>query len=167
MSQPLTFTQSNILVDGSGCARIADFSLARVTQDLDHSLSALFDRGHAVRWTAPEILQGHGTYSKRADVFSFAMVIIEVRYRSPDACGHLVITISQQIFTGFSPFSHRQPAAVVSAILASKRPPQPAHPSFTNKLWILTQRCWTQDPQLRPEVSEVLQFLHSSWAPSF
>lgn len=34
-----------------------------------------------MQWTAPEILNGQGTYSKETDVFSFAMVAIEVRYR--------------------------------------------------------------------------------------
>ena len=33
------------------------------------------------RWTAPEILEGRGTYTKEGDVFSFAMVVIEVRCR--------------------------------------------------------------------------------------
>jgi hypothetical protein len=37
------------------------------------------DQGHIPRWTAPEILNNQGTYSKEADVFSFAMVMIEVR----------------------------------------------------------------------------------------
>ena len=94
LSQLLTSTQSNILVDNSGCARIANFSLVGVSQNLDHSLSPLFDRGRAVRWAAPEILQGHGTYSKKADVFALAMVIIEVRYRLSGVRGYLIITIS-------------------------------------------------------------------------
>ena len=34
--------------------------------------------GHTARWTAPEILNDQGTYSREADVFSFAMVMIEV-----------------------------------------------------------------------------------------
>jgi serine/threonine protein kinase len=41
------------------------------------------DQGHSVRWTAPEILNGQGTYSKETDVFSFAMVTIEVRCEWP------------------------------------------------------------------------------------
>lgn len=41
------------------------------------------------------------------------------------------------------------------AIAQGKRPPRPAHPTFTNDLWILTQRCWGQDPSSRPKISEV------------
>jgi serine/threonine protein kinase len=66
-------------VDASGHARITDFGLAMVTQDLDSLRSGSDECGDSVRWIAPEILDGRGTYSKEADVFSFAMVAIEVR----------------------------------------------------------------------------------------
>ena len=78
----LTSSQPNILVDAAGRARITDFGLAMVTQDLDSVRTAVGDHGHTVRWTAPEILNEQGTYSKEADIFSFAMVMIEVHYES-------------------------------------------------------------------------------------
>ena len=74
----LTRIQSNIFVDASGHARITDFGLATVTQNLDSIRSASDDQGHTARWTAPEILNEQGTYSKEADVFALAMVMIEV-----------------------------------------------------------------------------------------
>ena len=67
-------------MDDADHARLTDFGLATVTQNLDSIRSASEDRGHTARWTAPEILKEEGTYSKEADVFSFAMVMIEVRY---------------------------------------------------------------------------------------
>jgi len=73
----LTPDQANILVDDSDHARIADFGFATVTQSLDSILSAS-RHDHAARWTAPEVLNG-GSYSKEADIFSFAGVAIEVR----------------------------------------------------------------------------------------
>ena len=76
----LTHVQSNILVDVSGHARITDFGLASVTRNLDSIRSASDDQGHTARWTAPEILNEQGTYSKEADVFSLAMVMIEVSH---------------------------------------------------------------------------------------
>ena len=39
------------------------------------------------------------------------------------------------------------------------RPPRPTHPTFTDSLWTLMQRCWDHDPHLRPEVSEALEVL--------
>jgi serine/threonine protein kinase len=77
----LTPVQPNILVDERGCARITDFGFAAVTRKDNWIQTDLFDEGHVIRWTAPEILNGKGSYSKEADVFSFAMVMIEVRHQ--------------------------------------------------------------------------------------
>ena len=75
--------QSNILVDARGKARITDFGLAMVTQDLDSLRGGSGECGDSARWIAPEILENRGTYSKEADVFSFAMVTIEVSSIQP------------------------------------------------------------------------------------
>ena len=64
-------------MDNTGSARLADFGLATVTQNLDSVRSATCQRGYTPRWAAPEVLD-EGMYSKEADVFSFAMVMIEV-----------------------------------------------------------------------------------------
>ena len=73
------YVQPNILVDDAGHARITDFGLVTLARNLDSIRSASGDQGHTIQWTAPEILSDHGPYSKEADVFSFAMVVIEVR----------------------------------------------------------------------------------------
>ena len=74
-----TLRQSNVLVDKTGHARITDFGLAAVTRDPDSMWGASAEHGQNARWIAPEILGNRGTYSKEADVFSFAGVAIEVR----------------------------------------------------------------------------------------
>ena len=74
----LTPDQSNILVDTTGHAMITDCGLAVVTQSLDSIQSVPDERGDSTRWMAPEILANRGAFSKEADVFSFAMVMIEV-----------------------------------------------------------------------------------------
>jgi serine/threonine protein kinase len=80
---PTKFTtnQSSVLTDVTGHARITDFGLAMVTQDLDSIRGTSTGGDHSARWIAPEILSSRGTYSKEADVFSFAGLAIEVRYR--------------------------------------------------------------------------------------
>ena len=79
----LTRVQLNILVDSTERARITGFGLATVTRDPGSVPNVPGGRDHTVRRTAPEILNKPGTYSKKADVFSFAMVMIEVRYGLP------------------------------------------------------------------------------------
>lgn len=65
------------MIDVHSCARITDFGLARNqgTAEETHVTA-----GGTARWTAPEILKEQGTSSKGADVFSFAMVMVEVGY---------------------------------------------------------------------------------------
>ena len=65
-------------MDAAGRALIADCGLAMVTQNLDSIRRAPDEHGDSPRWIAPEILDNRGTFSKEADVFSFAMVMIEV-----------------------------------------------------------------------------------------
>ena len=74
----LTPDQLNILVENSGRARIVDFGLAEITQNTDSIRSASYLHGFTLQWAAPEVLV-KGEYSKEADIFSFAMVMIEVR----------------------------------------------------------------------------------------
>lgn len=54
-----------------------------VTQDLESIRSISVTNDHSTRWVAPEILENKGIHSKEADMFSFAGVAIEVRFRYP------------------------------------------------------------------------------------
>ena len=70
--------QPNILIDDTGRARITGFGLTTVSCDLDLISEEI---GYATRWTAPEIIKGEKSRSKEADVFAFAMVMIEVHHK--------------------------------------------------------------------------------------
>ena len=48
------------------------------------------------------------------------------------------------------------------AIMRGERPQRPIHSALTNELWALTQRCWNQDPHLRPEIPKVLKVLNGT-----
>ena len=74
----IDINQHNILVDDSGHARITDFGIAKVTQNLDSlQNTSVHDNSFTPRWAAPEVLR-YGTPSKESDIFSFAMVMVEV-----------------------------------------------------------------------------------------
>ena len=70
----------------------------------------------------------------------------------------LTVVVPTQALSGQVPFSSEKTNwTVAPAVLGGKRPTRPAHPSCTDGLWALIQRCWAQDPQLRPEIHEVSQ----------
>jgi serine/threonine protein kinase len=73
----LKSNKQNVLVDHSGHAHLVDFGLSMVTKNPDSMSTASLHYGFTPRWTAPEVLMDH-EYSKKADVFSFAMVTYEV-----------------------------------------------------------------------------------------
>ena len=73
--------QANILVDHIGRARITDFALARPSCDRGSARRATETRDYYTRWTAPEVLEDMEPPTKEADIFSFSMVMVEVRHR--------------------------------------------------------------------------------------
>ena len=72
--------QTNVLVeliDNIPHARIADFGVTIVTKNLDSVRAETRQDVHSPRWSAPEIIREQNP-SKASDVYSFAMVMIEV-----------------------------------------------------------------------------------------
>lgn len=67
------------MVDESGNARIADFGLATIARSPYSYRSTLDECGHTARWCAPELLISGESANKESDIFSFGMIIIEVR----------------------------------------------------------------------------------------
>jgi serine/threonine protein kinase len=66
-------------MDDSGGIRIADFGFSTVTQNLESVENSVDAPGYTLHWTAPETLNGKMP-SQNGDIFSFAMVMIEVRH---------------------------------------------------------------------------------------
>ena len=76
----LTPDQPNILMEDSGCVLIADFGLANITKNPGSVPIHSVQKGLSFQWASPEVWE-RDDYSKKADVFSFAMVMIEVHHR--------------------------------------------------------------------------------------
>ena len=91
----LMHVQPNILIDAAGHARITDFDSTTVATDMDSEPTTPSQRGFTPQWTAPEVLE-EGPHSKEADIFAFAMVMIEVRHRRPTVCKIRPTVISDQ-----------------------------------------------------------------------
>ena len=84
-SKGLTTSQRNVLVDDDGVACVSEYGLEFVLRE-EASSNALPTN---VRWTAPEVISAvsknqrlSANDGKRADVYSFAMVMFEVRSRA-------------------------------------------------------------------------------------
>lgn len=77
-------------------------------------------------------------YTKKADVFSFGMVLWEM-------------------VTGKIPFEGKTPLQVVRALDTGSRPdlPEDLHPAFTQ----LITECWAQDMNARPTFNEIVERL--------
>jgi serine/threonine protein kinase len=83
------YFQSNVLIDDSGEARLADFGLSRTLQTSAETLrnmastTAWDDLNPATadswRWKAPEQMEAVTALSCAADVWGFAMTVMEVR----------------------------------------------------------------------------------------
>ncbi|KAL1542858.1 Serine/threonine-protein kinase sty46 [Salvia divinorum] len=125
---------ANLLMDDNKVVKIADFGVARV---LVQSGVMTAETG-TYRWMAPEVIE-HKLYNHKADVFSFGVMLWE-------------------LLTGKVPYAQLTPLqAAVGVVQKGLRPTIPSH---THPLMVeLLERCWQQDPSLRPEFSEITEIL--------
>ncbi|XP_050365037.1 serine/threonine-protein kinase STY46-like isoform X2 [Argentina anserina] len=125
---------ANLLMDGNGIVKVADFGIARV-QAQSGIMTA--ETG-TYRWMAPEVIE-HKPYDHKADVFSFGIVLWE-------------------LLTGKLPYETLTPLqAALGVVKKGLRPPIPKH---TNPMLVeLMESCWQHDASLRPEFSEIVNML--------
>ena len=64
-------------VDENWNVKVADFGFARIKEE-----NATMTRCGTPCWTAPEVIRGE-SYSEKADVYSFAIIMWEVRAHHP------------------------------------------------------------------------------------
>ncbi|XP_042506766.1 serine/threonine-protein kinase STY46-like [Macadamia integrifolia] len=125
---------ANLLMDENEVVKVADFGVARVqTQS-----GVMTAETGTYRWMAPEVIE-HKPYDHKADIFSFGIVLWE-------------------LLTGKIPYEFLTPLqAAVGVVQKGLRPtiPKNTHP----KLVELLEKCWQQDPSLRPDFFEIIEML--------
>ena len=79
-------------------------------------------------------------------------------------CKHLPnwIVISMKVYSGGFPFPETKDVTAILLIIDGERPSRPTCSTLTDDVWALIERCWSQDPQTRPGIREVLQDLASN-----
>ncbi|XP_022769278.1 serine/threonine-protein kinase STY46-like isoform X2 [Durio zibethinus] len=125
---------ANLLMDENGVVKVADFGVARVQAQS----GVMTAETGTYRWMAPEVIE-HKPYDHKADVFSFGVVLWE-------------------LLTGKLPYENLTPLqAALGVVQKGLRPviPKHTHPKFVE----LLDRCWQQEPSLRPEFSEISDLL--------
>ncbi|THU99271.1 kinase-like protein [Dendrothele bispora CBS 962.96] len=145
-------TGSNILIGRDKQIYLSDFGLSTIKRDpsssshgtSSHGTSTLSVPGGAgaVRWAAPEIFlpDDHGqlaSVSFAGDVYSFGSVWL-------------------QILTGHIPYHHlKNEVAVIIQLSRGERPPRPPIEYLTDNVWSFIQKCWSNEPHLRPNTHDV------------
>ncbi|KAK0234764.1 hypothetical protein EDD85DRAFT_955606 [Armillaria nabsnona] len=131
----------NILIDSSGCARLADFGLSAVVAECRGTSRTSpggisSPHGGALRWAAPELFLPGGAEARlhpSADIYSIGGLILQ-------AC------------TGDVPYSYYNERRVLGAIIAGEKPRRPTNDEakIPDALWSVIEECWWDDPLQRP-----------------
>ncbi|EIN03641.1 kinase-like protein [Punctularia strigosozonata HHB-11173 SS5] len=140
----------NLLVDGSGRARLSDFGLATTALS---TTSIALTAGSSANWgtvlyMAPELLDlsvKSKTLTKESDVYAFGMTAWE-------------------IFEGTQPFPDIQNIyEVLHNVVQGKRPSRPVRAEelgLDSFIWATAiESCWETEPSRRPQISEVIEWL--------
>ncbi|KAJ7915950.1 kinase-like domain-containing protein [Mycena leptocephala] len=153
---------ANILINNDGQACLADFGLALAIESQALSTSSAGSTRGTLRWLAPEILDSSRKAERQAlltkrDIYAFGCTILE-------AC---------------PPFPDLQDIEVIHNVVTKhERPeiPSNAVPQLKD-LNPLLKRCWHNDPQQRPNATEISNILQleplegkkgvNGWASTF
>jgi serine/threonine protein kinase len=136
---------SNLLVEKLGTqqykVKVADFGISMVQSEVRTAVES--GQGSpilgTVLTTAPEIMDGTGTYNEKTDVYSFGLVMWELAtrqrlfesYLERGSVGHFVDAICKK---------HKRP-----------RIPEDLLPD----LRVLIEKCWHSNPNVRPSFDEI------------
>ncbi|KAJ7940895.1 kinase-like domain-containing protein [Mycena leptocephala] len=125
---------ANVLIANNGSALLSGFGIVSFLED-DGNGIASSDTVNP-RWSAPELLRNHGSTSKQSDVWSFAMVALE-------------------LMTGQPPYSNTpRDITVLRELDQGKIPDHPGRAAtlrgLSDGLWSFMRKCWHKRPDSRP-----------------
>ena len=134
----------NIFVDNLDCSsrfrvKIGDFGLSRL-------LSATLIGGEFnANWLAPEVMK-QNQYTSKIDVYSFGIIMWEI------------LTLARPFAEYDDRFSGKPAAIFKAAVIEGLRPTFTANEQ-TAEYCNLMERCWDDNPDLRPDFPEIVIFI--------
>ncbi|KAF5386738.1 hypothetical protein D9615_001785 [Tricholomella constricta] len=134
---------ANILISRGGVAGLSDFGLSKFLEDCGQGMTSSPNLNP--RWFAPELLRQTDPSSPHSDVWSFAMVCLE-------------------LMTGEQPFSRiSRDITVLRELDQGKLPERPGRQvtaqGLSDDLWSLMKKCWHKKPEARPSMTIVKEKL--------
>jgi len=157
--------QANVLVDGTGIARVTDFGLTTMADPSKIALSrSVVPSGGRLCRLAPEQLYPLPFRSSRrpthaSDFYALSMTAYEV---SSARSSWWSPTYPSQVLTGPRPFHHMPGSTFALAVLGDEGPEKPVDAEslgFSDTLWELVQSCWSESS--RPTAQQLLDRLSS------
>ncbi|KAG1812490.1 kinase-like domain-containing protein [Suillus subaureus] len=135
---------ANVLIDGAGNPRLTDFGLATVVGDAESQLNTTTaNRSFNPQWRAPEVI-GIDPEAEvvqpnfKSDIYSFGGVMFFV-------------------VSGGIPWKEKKNSTHIIIELLKKA--TPARPdNVLDDHWNLIHKCWSWNPDDRPEATEVVSF---------
>lgn len=132
---------ANLLIDHSGVLKVADFGLSKIRPDPKKNEKDTFmmtGETGSYRFMAPEIFR-HLSYNETVDIYSYGMIFF-------------------YLLDGKPPWPTEN--GLVAARKASEEGDRPRIPrSWDNRIQILLQDCWDENPSARPSFQQILQIL--------
>lgn len=124
----------NLLVDEHWKVKVCDFGLSAILSSPSQALTAC----GTPSWTAPEVLR-RMHYTMQVDIYSFGIVMFECVTR-------------QEPYDGMSPYM-----VIFGVANEGLRPTFP--PEVPSPYSKVAKECWAEEPEMRPNFSQVLQNL--------
>lgn len=140
----------NVLIDEYGIAKIADFGLSKVGgSDEESRLTSHVGTSYYI---SPEVLRGK--YDAKCDVYSFGIIVYEIFTDElepfKDLFGGMRIGIENMIAQN----PHVRPSLNKMKV-----------PAEGNFLFVLVERCWQHNPELRPYMEEIVTMIDDAIIP--
>lgn len=129
----------NVLVGEDYICKVADFGLARVIKE---PIYISEDKKIPYKWSAPEAIS-HGQFSSKSDVWSFGVLLYEITTY------------------GAVPYPAMSNQEAFEQVSRGYRMPAP--PKCPNFLYQIMLRCWSSEPEDRPDFKSLKIQLDSSY----